>query len=96
MYNLRLSKILNFVIGTCASCKVHLGFWLNLNARIRVSRGRVSASSAGDFDLNLGRVLRSSQTEDYKMSICWLFAKHSTLNSKCKDSSTGMQNNVSR
>ena len=38
---------------------------------------------------------RSAQTKDYKIGICFFFAKHAALRSKSKDWLARIQNNVS-
>ena len=42
-----------------------------------------------------GFELRSGQTKDYKIGICWFSAKHAALGRKSKDRLARNQNNVS-
>jgi hypothetical protein len=42
-----------------------------------------------------GFELRSGQTKDYKIGICWFSAKHAALGRKSKDWLARNQNNVS-
>jgi hypothetical protein len=58
--------------------------------------GGVMAGMLASRAVDLGVEPRSSQTKDYKIGICYFFAKHATLRRKSKDWLAWNRDNVSK
>ena len=65
----------------------------NLNSLNRIGGVLVSVFASSAVDR--GFELRSGQTKDYKIAICYFSAKHAALRRKSKDWLAWNQNNVS-